>query len=538
MLSLGAQYALDVILVLDEQGRLLDANRRFSEVYGYAPEEIDGLDLSRLRSKASLTALQDDLKVLASQGHLNVEVEHLRKDGTTFPAELSCQMAELGGKRCMISVIRDITVRKEMERRLDKLRELNRAMWTAHHALLHSTTAEEIFARICAVATRYGLKMAWVGMADGDVVRPACWAGDGSAYLAGIEISLNRDDPHSLGPVGQAILLGRHVIFNDFDSNPATQPWHERSQTYGWRAGASFPLFRMGKVVGALTLYADANDYFGKEETDLLDDLAADISFTLELLDTQAKKAELEAALQKSLDQLVAANLDLERFSEIYWHDLQEPVRYVVSMAQLLERHLHGKLDGHAAELLSMLISSAKRIGQLNRDLQAYSQTRRFQPPPGEIDSQEVVRYVCDELRPVIEQAKAKVAFGDLPTVWASQAELREVFMALLSNALKFAAPDRPLEITITAEAEEDGWRFTVTDNGIGIEDAYLEKIFGLFVRLNGSAVYPGSGVGLAICRKIVERLGGRIWATSLFGQGTDVHFWLRARQMQTVAAQ
>lgn len=527
MLGPAAQFANDAILVFDQDGRLTEANERFLALYGYARGELPTLTLADLRSEASLSSLDADLRRTDELGAITYQTEHRRKDGSTFPVEISARILEVDAARYKVSIIRDISDSKATTNHIARLNRLFQATTAAHQVLIHSTTDDEAFGRICNVATEFGLKMAWVGLADGDTVKPMKWSGDGSDYLDGLIIKLDPADPHSWGPTGTAVRLGKHVICNDFQNDLQTAPWHQRGKRYGWGSSAAFPLFRGGNCCGALTIYSAYVDYFGFDEVRLLDDLATNISFLLDQIDIQHKKNELEARLQKSLDSLVNANIELERFSEIYSHHLQEPVRNVVSFTQLLERKLAGKLDDETKALLQTIVHAAMEIRQMNLDLLVFSRSRHSQTSLGPTDAGTAVQYACGELQASVTQAGADIRIKPLPQILGNDAELRQVFINLLSNAIKFAAPGRPPVIEVDAQAEDGGWHFTVRDNGIGIEEDYLEKVFVVFSRLHVQAEYPGTGTGLAITRRIIERHDGRIWIDSQMGVGTTVHFWL-----------
>ncbi len=532
VLGPAAQFANDAILVIGLDGRLMEANERFLTLYGYRPEELCHLSLADLRSEAARMNLDADPRRIDELEAITFETEHRRKDGSVFPVEVSTRVHEMNGVRYKVSIVRDITAGKAAINHIARLNRLFQAVTAAHQALLRSTTNDEVFGRVCTVATDFGMKMAWVGLTDGDVVRPAKWSGDGSDYLDGLVIRLDPADPRSWGPTGTAIRLGKHVICNDFQNDPQTAPWHERGRRYGWGASAAFPLFRGGLPCGALTIYSAHMGYFDVDEVCLLDDLAANISFLLDQIEVQHKKDELEARLQKSLDSLVDANIEMERFSEIYSHHLQEPVRNVVSFSQLLERKLAATLDAETKGVLSTVVEAAMKIRQLNLDLLEFSRLRHSPTALGSADSAAALQYACEELQASLKQAKAEIRIKPLPEVLGNDRELRQVFINLLSNAIKFAAPDRPPVIEVEARAEDGGWHFTIRDNGIGIDEPYLEKVFVVFSRLHVQAEYPGTGTGLAITRRIIERHGGRIWMDSRLGVGTTVHFWLhRARE-------
>ena len=529
MLERVAHYANDVIVVFSLDGRLIEANDRFFDFYGYSRESLPHLTLSDLRSQTAVTAIRADLDRVTSQGHFTFETEHRRCDGAVFPVEVSSRLVHLDGGSYAVSVIRDISEIKAAMGRIQNMTALLQTATAVHHHLLHANHEQDVFSGVCRASTQFGLKMAWIGVIEGEAVRPVSWSGEGSAYLDGLVILLDPRDCHAWGPTGTAIRFGKPVVSADFQNDPATAPWHERGQLFGWKASAAFPLFRYGQVYGALTLYAAESGMFGPAEQTLLEDLAANVSFKLDQLDVRAQNAELQASLQESLQKLLDVNVELERFSEIYSHDLQEPVRNVVSFTQFLERRLTGKFDAETEGLLRIIVDAARRIRQLNFDLLDFSRSRHSQTALIPTDSGAALRDACDTLQASLEQSGGQVHCGPLPEVLGNPAELRQVFLALLSNAIKFATPGRRPQIEVAAEAEGEVWHFTVRDNGIGIESAYLDKVFTVFFRLHARPDYPGSGVGLAISRKIIERHGGTIWLESPPGQGVEAHFRLYA---------
>ncbi|ATB40243.1 PAS domain-containing sensor histidine kinase [Cystobacter fuscus] len=232
--------------------------------------------------------------------------------------------------------------------------------------------------------------------------------------------------------------------------------------------------------------------------------------------------AELNAELARS-------NADLEQFAYVTSHDLREPIRMVASYGELLERRYGDRLDERGHKYLGYIIEGALRLRDLVDDLLAYSRAGRGDQQPVESSVEQVLQRVQVTLHQAIEESEAQLLHGALPTVESLPSQLEVLLQNLIENAIKFrsAAPPR---ITVLARECPDGWEFEVQDNGIGIEPQYLERIFGLFQRLHSREQYPGTGMGLAICKRIVERHGGRIWATSVPGQGTSIHFTLRQK--------
>jgi PAS domain S-box-containing protein len=245
---------------------------------------------------------------------------------------------------------------------------------------------------------------------------------------------------------------------------------------------------------------------------------------------TGRKEAERAIAFQN--EQLRRSNAELEQFAYVASHDLQEPLRMVASFTELLQDRYRDQLDDRAHKYIGYAVEGAKRMQSLVRDLLAYSRVSAAEKVLKPVDSGAVVAAVIERLSPLIRESGAAVRAHQLPIVMSDELELGQVFQNLISNAVKFRA-DRAPRIEIMAESEDGMWRLSVSDNGIGIDAKFGERIFQMFQRLHERGKYEGSGIGLAIAKKIVERHGGRIWFVSSVGQGTTFHFTLPA-QVQT----
>ncbi|MGQ0740956.1 MAG: PAS domain S-box protein [Alphaproteobacteria bacterium] len=234
--------------------------------------------------------------------------------------------------------------------------------------------------------------------------------------------------------------------------------------------------------------------------------------------------AERTAELQRS-------NSELEQFAYVASHDLQEPLRMVASYAELLAERYHGKLDEKAEKYIAYAVDGAKRMQRLVNDLLTFSRVGTQGHPPQPADANMIVRQSLRALKPTIDEARAEIEIGQLPVITADDVQLGQVFQNLIGNSLKFRVPDRPLRLHIGARAISGGWQFFVEDNGIGIDTKYSDRIFQMFQRLHDRETYEGSGIGLTIARKIVERHRGRIWFESEPGKGTTFYFTMPATQ-------
>jgi signal transduction histidine kinase len=242
-----------------------------------------------------------------------------------------------------------------------------------------------------------------------------------------------------------------------------------------------------------------------------------------------AELGALRAASERLDEQardLERSNTELEQFAYVASHDLQEPLRKVASFSQLLERRYKGQLDERADQYIAFAVDGAKRMQVLINDLLAFSRVGRLLREHVEVDAGELVDQALANLSLAVEEAGAEITVDELPRVSGDASLLTAVFQNLIGNAIKFRG-DRPPRIHVGVRDAGDSWEFSVVDSGIGIEPEYAERIFVIFQRLHGKEAYPGTGIGLAMCRKIVEYSGGRIWLDTDHPDGTAFRFTL-----------
>ena len=237
-----------------------------------------------------------------------------------------------------------------------------------------------------------------------------------------------------------------------------------------------------------------------------------------------AARRVAEQQLARKAQELDRSNRDLEKFAYVASHDLQEPLRMVASYTQLLARRYTGKLDAEADEFIGFAVDGANRMKQLIRDLLSYSRLSANGLSLTSADSGAACNAAITNLHEAIVDSGAVVETESLPIVLADASQLAQLFQNLIGNAIKYRG-DRVPQIGVAAHLEANDWVFTVTDNGIGIESQYFERIFEMFQRLHTRKQHPGTGIGLAICRNIVERHGGKIWVESQAGQGSKFLF-------------
>jgi signal transduction histidine kinase len=254
--------------------------------------------------------------------------------------------------------------------------------------------------------------------------------------------------------------------------------------------------------------------------------LRARARLNVDLRQALVENTEMLDRLRVTGADLLRSNQELEQFAYVASHDLQEPLRKVSSFAQLLATRYQGKLDGDADEFIGYMVDGVQRMQALIQNLLAYSRLGRKGQPFAITDSNAILKQSLSNLQGAIEESGAVVTTDLLPTVLADGTQLVQLFQNLIGNAIKFHGPEKPL-IHVRAESNGPEWSFSVRDNGIGIDRQYAERIFVIFQRLHSRAEYPGTGIGLAFCKKIVERHGGRIWLGPEPGPGATFWFTL-----------
>ncbi|HYO74754.1 MAG TPA: PAS domain-containing protein [Archangium sp.] len=318
-----------------------------------------------------------------------------------------------------------------------------------------------------------------------------------------------------VGTVGQS---RQPLLVNELLADPRL-----RSRTWAEVNGlVSFlgaPLLVRSHLVGVLAVYG---------QTSLEEETLATLATVADAVAQGLERRRAEVSLQEHARELARSNEELQQFAYVASHDLQEPLRMVASYTQLLARRYKGKLDTDADEFISYAVDGVNRMQRLIQDLLAYSRVGTRGHEFKLLDSAQVLNKALANLKTLMEETGATLIQGKLPQVMADETQLTQLFQNLVGNALKFRGKTPP-RVLVEAELQGNEWRFTVEDNGIGIEPQYYERIFVIFQRLHGKEEYPGTGIGLAICKKIVERHGGRIGLDSQPGQGTTFWFTLPA---------
>jgi signal transduction histidine kinase len=262
-------------------------------------------------------------------------------------------------------------------------------------------------------------------------------------------------------------------------------------------------------------------------DLDLMRTTLVDQVDTVEAARTQIEEAHDLLAAQT--EELTRSNRDLEQFAYVASHDLQEPLRKVASFTQLLQKRYGGQLDERGEQYIQFAVDGAKRMQRLIQDLLGFSRVGRIGGEVTDVDLDEVLEHVLDTLDEPIAKAGAVVTHDPLPTLRGEAPLLEQLFQNLVANAVKFRDPTRAPRVHVSAELMGDSWHLECRDNGIGIDPQYAERVFVIFQRLHPKDVYEGTGIGLALCKKIVEYHGGQIWIADDQDEGTAIRWTLPA---------
>lgn len=291
------EQSMDGIFLLAPDHRYLDANPAGLKLLGYTREELLGMNLPQLLAPKERGRLDDTVATLMRVGVHRGQFEHLRKDGSTFPAEVVAKGLE---KDSYFAVVRDLTEVVEAHRELENQRDLYDMLSQCNEAIVRTQDRGTLYQDIVELAVRYGrFSFAWIGEIDEEGwIRPVAVYGDDQGYVAELRIAVNANEPGGMGPAARSVREGRPVLSQDFIADPTTAPWHEQALRVGLRASGSFPISQGGKVIGAMMLYAGRPNFFRPVVVDTLLDMAEDIGFALDTLQTRAELDESRHLLQ------------------------------------------------------------------------------------------------------------------------------------------------------------------------------------------------------------------------------------------------
>jgi len=290
-------------------------------------------------------------------------------------------------------------------------------------------------------------------------------------------------------------------------------------KSYGIQAYACHPLMVADRLLGTLSFGTRTRKEFTEEELSFM-------KAVTDLVATAMERKRTQAVLQLTAEEAKRSNRDLEQFAYIASHDLQEPLRAVGGYVKLLLHRFPQNMDPKAVQYINGAAEGADRMERLITDLLAFSRVGTHGGAFSTASLDAILHEALRNLRSSIQSAQAKVTSDALPTLVVDATQMMLIFQNLIGNAIKFRS-ERPPEVHVSVQKEPGRWVFSVRDNGIGIEPQYYERIFQIFQRLHTRRHYPGTGIGLAICKKMVERHDGAIWVQSRPGQGSTFYFSL-----------
>jgi PAS domain S-box-containing protein len=495
--------ALDGFWIVDMQGRFLDVNDAYCNLVGYSREELLTISIPDVEAVEKLEETAARIRKIMEVGGDRFETRHRCKDGRIVDIEVSVNYMK--AEERMFVFLRDITGRKRAEAELTKHREhlaelveertakLKRTNEALETEITERKRAEEKLRLLSS-----SVEQSSEGMAMTDLEGNLLFVNNAFATLHGYTLEE---------------LVGKHLsIFHTPEQKPSVEAANRQLQETGEFSGEIWHVRRDGTVFPTLMHNSVLQDEAGN---------AIGMIGTLRDI-TELKGAEEE--LKRTAAELARSNRELEQFAYVASHDLQEPLRMMSSYTQLLAQRYQGQLDADADEFIAYAVDGANRMQRLINDLLSYSRVgtrgKGFEPT----DCTAVLDQTLANLKAAIEESGAVVTHDPLPTVMADNLQLVQLFQNLIGNAIKFHGEEPP-RVHVSAEQKGNEWVFSVRDNGMGIDPQYAERIFVIFQRLHTREEYPGTGIGLAICKKIVECHGGRIWVELQPGIGSTFYF-------------
>jgi PAS domain S-box-containing protein len=475
------EAAPDAMVVVNEAEEIVLLNLQAENQFGYPRDELVGQPLKNIVPAGFAERLQADglrsaADALAQQIGTGIELTARRKDGTEFPIEIMLSPLDSPEGILVTAAIRNISVRKDAEKHLAQ-------MESRYRGLLEAAP-------------------------DAMVV----------VNQLGKIVLLNLQAQKQFG-------YRRDELLEQKVTNIIPVGFAERLQADGLRSAADALAQQIGTGIELAGRRKDGTEFPIEIMLSPLDSREG-ILVTAAIRDITERKRS-EANLVKTVEELKRSNDELEHFAYVASHDLQEPLRMVASYTQLLAKRYKGRLDSDADEFIGFAVDGSERMQGLIQDLLAYSRAGTSGKVLCEISSEGALRTALTNLRATIGESGAVVTHDSLPAITSDATQLAQVFQNLIGNAIKYRSASIPHIHIGVADRGNNEWTFSVRDNGMGIEPQYFEKIFVLFQRLHGRQEFEGTGIGLAICKKMLERLGGRIWVESRSLQGSTFHFTL-----------
>lgn len=526
-LSQAVEQSPAAVVITDPNAIIEYVNPKFEEFTGYTQAEAAGQNTRILGSgKTPMKTYEELWSTITSGREWRGEFLNKRKDGSLYwESALIAPIKNDGGTIThFLAVKEDITERKAIAEQIENKAREERALGRLLRLSLEPTPTETYLQSFIegmfeSVPFLNLLPKGAIFLTDqkdgGEVLR----------LTASYQMDAKLLDICSEVPFGKC-LCGKAAEQRDIVVSACVDDEHEihfeGMQPHGHY---NLPVLSGDDVLGVITLYLPEHHARNEREEAFLWRVADVLSIGL-------SRRDAEKTVASTIKELARSNAELERFAYIASHDLQEPVRTVVTYSQLLEKRYGDQLDSDANEYIGFMVGGAKRLGHLVQDLLAYSRVNSKGEMFQAVDLEKVLNTSLENLTVSIKESGAKVTHSPLPTIFGDEIQLVQLLQNLIHNSIKFRRPDQPLEIQVDATLQDGEWLVSLADNGIGIEEQYKDQIFIIFKRLHTMNAYPGTGIGLAICKRIVERHRGRIWLESEVGEGTTFHFSLPVEEM------
>lgn len=473
----------EAVFLAMPDGDIIRANEAASRMFGYTEEEFKTIGRSGFLNYQDARTV-DAIRQRLLHGHFFGEITGIRKNGEIFPLEASSNIFNLdNGEERAFTIFRDLTQIKRAEEkgRLEKDR----------YNLIAKATNDAIW--------------------DWDIVAGALHWGEGYKTLFGYR----ELEQHN------SIDRWNELIHPDDVERVVSTLMYTVFSTTGLQWQAEYR-YRMADSRYAFVL--DRGFIIRNEKGEPLRMVGAIMDLT-ERKHNEIMLNELNVQLKKREVELVAYNSELEQFAYIVSHDLQEPLRMITGFLTRLEDKYSEQLDEKAREYIWFAKDGAVRMRSIIDDLLEYSRLGKAGYQLEKTDTAELLRSAIHLNRHLIKENDARIYFDSMPVIQAARTPMQQVFSNLINNAIKYRRATHPPEIRITVKEKIDSWEFSFADNGIGIDSEAFQRVFVLFQRLHGKGQYEGTGIGLAICKKVIEGHGGKIWVESTAGKGSVFYF-------------
>ena len=489
----GAKYrglleaAPDAMVVVNQSGEIVLLNVQAEKQFGYRRDELVGQKVKNIIPEGFAERLIADgtrsaAEALAQQIGTGIELSGRRKDGSEFPIEIMLSPLESAEGILVTAAIRNISTRKDAEEHLAQMEGRYRGLLeAAPDAMVVVNQSGEIVLLNVQAEKQFGYR---------------------------------RDE-----------LVGQRV------KNIIPEGFAERLIADGTRSAAEALAQQIGTGIELSGRRKNGSEFPIEIMLSPLEN-AEGILVTAAIRNISVRK-DADLQLVQKVEELNRSNEELQQFSYVASHDLQEPLRMVASYTQLLASRYKGKLDADAEEFIDFAVDGCNRMQRLIQDLLAYSRSGTDGKALQKRSSEDALNNALKNLSGTLAESGAVVTHDALPVITTDDTQLEHVFQNLVGNAIKYRGTEVPTVHISAARKGLDEWTFSVRDNGLGIEAQYFERIFILFQRLHGRTEFQGTGIGLAICKKIVEGLGGRIWVESQLGKGSTFYFALPQRDQK-----